>query len=215
MQSGPRVKLLALHIKGVDRPKCPQFVLMQHKFTVVRFLYVFNNYRFWQEAVHDEDERSLEAVEDCEEIQENHSSLLLKEETAENPHAPENTQLSHGGHGKTPEMYKNWEFIRANLSLLIRTNAASVRTWSCADWRDLGWGWRTFRPVSRPLRWRRSCWGWWWCRRVRRNSRWNLPRERANSWNAQWTSNDTDLRCEIIVGLKRNTHCRSVPYPRG
>lgn len=48
--------------------------------------------------MHDEDQRPLQAVEDDEEVQRNLSYFLIEEETAENPHASQNTQLSHRRH---------------------------------------------------------------------------------------------------------------------
>lgn len=65
---------------------------------------ILHSHLFRQQAVHDEDQRPLKAVEDDEEVQHDLSAVFLEEEEAENPRSSKNTQLSHCGRQKTPDL---------------------------------------------------------------------------------------------------------------
>lgn len=59
------------------------------------FLYLFR-----QEAVHDKDQGSLQAVEDGEDVCDN-DGVLLKQEGSEHPHQTQNTHLGYSCHCKS------------------------------------------------------------------------------------------------------------------
>lgn len=60
-----------------------------------------NLYLFGQKAVHDEDECSLQAVEDGEDVCHD-NGVLLKQEGSEHPHQAQYTCLGYGCHGESP-----------------------------------------------------------------------------------------------------------------
>lgn len=57
-------------------------------------------YLFRQEAVHDKDQSSLQAVEDGEDVRYN-DGVLLKQEGAEHPHQSQYTCLGYSRHRKS------------------------------------------------------------------------------------------------------------------
>lgn len=62
---------------------------------------LLNLYLFGQKAVHDEDECSLQAVEDGEDILYS-NGVLFKQEASEHPHQAQNTCLGYGRHCESP-----------------------------------------------------------------------------------------------------------------
>lgn len=62
---------------------------------------LLNLYLFGQKAVHDEDECSLQAVEDGEDILYS-NGVLFKQEASEHPHQAQNACLGYGRHCESP-----------------------------------------------------------------------------------------------------------------